>query len=124
MEEKYNIKYNLKDNNIGVVGDHTTVNGSFLQNLNSKQKLDYDKLYNELKQLKETLKNNTKLPETNKEKIENAIEKIENAKSGAKEKNGDKILKNLKSAGQWVSNVATSIGVEIVAEIIKKQTEI
>ena len=48
-----------------------------------------------------------------------ALAEIAKAKKAAKEKNIEKIIEALKSAGKWALDVATKIGTTLVAEALK-----
>jgi hypothetical protein len=104
-------------NQAGAVGPGSSAsNNTFNQQINSlPENTDYDALSKQLTLLKDYLRDNAK----NSDHWE-AVASITAAEEGAKEKNGNRVLKSLSSAGKWVFDVAKDIGVEIAAEVIKK----
>ncbi|MBT7783491.1 MAG: hypothetical protein HN741_11290 [Anaerolineae bacterium] len=76
--------------------------------------IDYKILEKELSSLHLEMKKRAK---TDDQDI--ALAEIAKAKKAAKEKNIEKIIEALKSAGKWALDVATKIGTTLVAEALK-----
>ena len=111
----------FKNSQIGAVGSNaTSSNNTFQQiNYNVPEDLDFEQLNGQLGQLKENLTTKAKTPEEFQ-----AIAEVAQAEIAAKEKDGNKVVGHLKSAGKWVFDTAKDIGVDIVTELIKKQMEL
>jgi hypothetical protein len=111
----------FNNSQIGAVGSNSTSsNNSFQQiNYNVPEDLDYDKLHGQLTKLRENLATQAKSPEEFK-----AIGEVAEAEMASKDKDGNKVVKHLKSAGKWVFDTAKDIGVDVVTELIKKQMEL
>lgn len=106
---------------IGAVGSNALSNNNSFQQViyNFPTNLDFDELRSQLTQLREHLASKAKLPE---EFI--AISEVAEAELASKNKDGNKVAKHLKGTGKWVFDTAKDIGVELVAELIKKQMEL
>lgn len=114
MGDQYNVKQ------AGAVGPNSKAKKiTFNQeNYNLPEGTNYEELTAELKKLKDNLIQNA----SSSEHYE-SIAEITKAEEASKEKDGNKVVKSLVSAGKWAFNTATAIGVNIVAEIINKQMQ-
>jgi hypothetical protein len=107
--------YNVEQ--AGAVGPGASAtNNTFIQNKNTLPvDTDYQKLSEELAKLKVHLANIAKGADQ-----WTAIGTVESAEAAAKAKDGNKVFKTLATAGKWVFDAATELGVALAAEVIKK----
>jgi hypothetical protein len=112
MGDQYNI------NQAGAVGPNSIAKkNTFNQaNYHLPENTNYDELASELEKLKKSLIEKATSPDHY-----TAISEVTKAEEASKLKDGNKVVKSLLTAGKWVFNTATDIGVNIVAEIINKQ---
>lgn len=112
MGDQYNI------NQAGAVGPNSSAKKNTFKQINYSlpENTNYEELSLELVKLKKRLIENASTPEHY-----IAIAEVTKAEEASKSKDGNKVVKSLLTAGKWVFNVATDIGVNIVAEIINKQ---
>ena len=103
---------------IGAVGSNAqATNNTFNQQLNQlSEDFDYEKLNVELLRLRGELASKANNTEHFK-----ALGEVAKAEEASKKKEGNNVVKHLKTAGKWVLETAKDIGVEVVAEIINKQ---
>jgi hypothetical protein len=108
--------YNV--NQAGAVGPNSSSNNNTFnqQNLNIPENLNFEKLSEELIELKKVLLENASTSEHYQ-----AIADIANAEKASEEKDGNKVAKYLMSGGKWVLDFGTKVGVSIVTELIKSQ---
>lgn len=101
----------------GAVGPHAHAHDmNFNQIWNqSSQEISLPTLANDLAILRAALKKEATEPEH-----DVAIGSVAAAEKAAKEGNGAKALEHLKAAGEWALKVATSIGVPVAIEALKK----
>jgi len=112
MGDQYNV------NQAGAVGPNSSAsNNTFNQvNYSLPENTDYDQLTIELSELRQLLLSKATLPEHY-----TAIGEVVQAEEASKVKDGNKVVKSLKTAGTWVLNFAKEIGTKVLSEIIKKQ---
>jgi len=101
----------------GAVGPNASATGNTLvqSNYALPADTDYEKLAMELEKLKQLLLTKATNPEHY-----NAIGEVAKAEEAAKEKDGNKVIKSLKSSGKWVLDIANGIVANALFEIIKK----
>jgi len=106
---------------IGAVGSNANSTSNSFQQINYSvpENLDFEKLHKQLGKLKAKLATIACSSEEFK-----AISEVAEAEEASKQKDGNKVVKHLKDAGKWVFDTAKDIGVEVVAELIKKQMEL
>lgn len=110
-------KTEIKNSQGFAIGEENKISeNTFNQQNNSIGDIDFEKLKNQLLQLRESLTQNAT---TTEQYI--AIGEVANAEKAAEEKNGNKVVRHLKAAGGWVLETAKDIGVDIVTDLIKKQ---
>jgi hypothetical protein len=110
-------QYNFDNSQAGAVGRNSSASGNtFNQQNNLPADLDFAQLAEELTRLKAALKNEAEKPEEF-----TAIAEVAKAEEAAKDKDGNKITKHLKSAGKFALDTAQKIGVSLAAEVIQKQ---
>ncbi|MBL0237548.1 MAG: hypothetical protein IPQ02_13290 [Saprospiraceae bacterium] len=109
---------NYHVNQAGAVGPNANAsNNTFNQQINQlPDKFNYEKLSEQLVTLKDELVKQAKLPEHYQ-----AIGEIASAEIASKEKDGNKVVKHLLSAGKWVLDFAKQVGTDVVADVIKGQ---
>jgi len=108
---------NITNSQVGAVGSHATAHDNTFNQTNAlPMELDFDKLLKELEALRSALALKATQPDQFTE-----IAEVSRAEQAAKEKDGNKLLGHLKSAGKWAFDVATEIGAHLVAEILKVQ---
>ncbi|OSZ79431.1 hypothetical protein CAP35_14610 [Chitinophagaceae bacterium IBVUCB1] len=112
MGDQYNI------NQAGAVGPNSSANNNVFNQTNYTlpDNTNYELLSSELAKLKQELIGKATLPEHY-----IAIGEVANAEEATKNKDGNKVVKSLLTAGKWVLDAATNIGTNVVAEIINKQ---
>jgi hypothetical protein len=104
--------YNIQQTNIN---NSSTYNDIDMVYEDFKSKVDWQRLSDELLQLKNELSRKSS-DETKKEDIDH----IEKAITQAKEKNGKGVLGCLSKVGKYCLDVAKEIGVDVVTSVIKK----
>jgi len=111
MGDTYNV------NQAGAVGPSSSANhNTFNQQMNSLPvNTNYDQLAEEFEILKKHLG-----PKANTAEQYAAVGAIAGAEEAAKTKDGNKIINGLSTAGKWVFDAATEIGVDLAAEVIKR----
>ncbi len=110
-------QYNFDNSQAGAVGRNSSASGNtFNQQNNLPANLDFTQLATELDQLKQALKQQAESPEEF-----SAIAEVASAEEAAKNKEGNKVVKHLKSAGKFALDTAQKIGVSLAAEVIQKQ---
>ncbi|GAB3727206.1 hypothetical protein GCM10027594_09140 [Hymenobacter agri] len=112
MGDQYHI------NQAGAVGPNSSANNNVFNQTNYTlpDNTNYELLSSELAKLKQELISKATLPEHY-----IAISEVANAEEATKNKDGNKVVKSLLTAGKWVLDAATDIGTSVVAEIITKQ---
>lgn len=107
----------ITNSQIGVFkGDATGANINIQQNNYAlPADLDYLKLTEELNQLKAEL---DKIAQSGDER--RAVAEVVDAKTASQEKDGNKVIKHLVSAGKWVFGVAEKLGVALVVDLMKR----
>ena len=107
--------YNIKHADVagsGAIISHNTYNQ---QIYNLPENTDYAELAGQLEKLRDhMLANASGIAQLK------AINAVENAREGADEKDGNKVLNALSAVGRWALDAATDIGTDIAAEVIKK----
>jgi len=108
----------ITNSNVGFIGSNNTVSGNTFNQANYSvpENLDYEQLQIELTKLKEELQKSANTPEDF-----SSLSQVASAEAASKEKDGNTVVKHLKSAGKWVLDTATKIGVNLVTDLIKKQ---
>jgi hypothetical protein len=100
----------------GSMGNDNQVTDNTFQNISlNLTQADLSKLDEELGRLLEAMK---KRPDALSHVQDLAV--VENAHNAAKQGDESKLLGHLKKAGKWSFDVATAIGVELLAEVLKK----
>jgi uncharacterized protein YjbI with pentapeptide repeats len=79
------------------------------------KEIDLSKLSEELSVLKETVASEAKSSDQIR-----ALAEVSDAETAAKAGKGSKVVEHLKRAGKWTFDVATNIGTDVAAEVIKK----
>ena len=112
-------QYNINNAQIASLGDKNKVSGNTFNQQNiANENIDFELLSEELKRLREVL-----AAKATEAEHYIAIGEVANAEKAAEEKDGNKVVGYLKSAGSWVLDSAKEIGVDIVTDLIKKQIE-
>jgi hypothetical protein len=111
-------QHNYNINQAGAVGPNSNASNNTFnqQNVSLPSNFNYEELLEELAILKKTLIANANTPEHFL-----SIAELTNAEEASKSKNGNKVIQHLTSAGKWVFDFATKVGVSLVGEIIKTQ---
>ena len=110
-------KYEVSGSQVGAVGPGTTVNGiSFGQIWSQSQAVDLAKLEQELSSLGQAMAQNVATAEH-----DAALAAIVSAQEEAKNGRGPEALEYLSKAGNWVLEVASKIGAETVAAVLKSR---
>ncbi|VTU22424.1 hypothetical protein SRS16CHR_03048 [Variovorax sp. SRS16] len=105
--------YNTTAQSIGMIGENAVASGFQIGNSGAETKT----LLNELEMLRATLSKMACTPEH-----EVAVGQVALAQDAAKEGNWKSAVDYLRKSGSWVADVATKIGVSVVADMIKKTT--
>lgn len=110
---------NIENSQIGAVGNNNAVaDNTFNQQINSSyESVDFAELKRELQELRKNLLSKA---ETTEHFI--AIGEIANAEKASEENDGNKVVKHLKAAGNWVLDAARDIGTNVITDLVKKQT--
>lgn len=108
----------VTNSNIGFIGSNSIVSGNTFNQTNYSipENLDYEQLQTELEKLKEELQKSANSPEEF-----SSLSHVASAEVASQKKDGNTVIKHLKSAGKWVLDTATTIGVDIVTDLIKNQ---
>lgn len=111
MGDNYNIKQG------GAIGPNSSANNNTFNQENIENSINLKILADELTVLREALKRDAK-------DIEHdiAIGSIAVAEQAVKDRDTSKAFQILKSSGKWVSEVAKSVGTDLVVSIIKNQS--
>lgn len=111
MGDKYNVV-----GQVGAVGPHSLANNVTFNQIWNKLKgsIDLSKLADQLSMLQLKM-----LQESSKSEHNIAISNITKAEQAAKSGDGAKVIEHLKSAGKWALKIASKIGADIAAEVIK-----
>ena len=109
-------KYKIENSQVAAIGDNAKADNNQFQQTNYTipKDLDYDKLINELNELKNHVASQEDLQHK-----DDAITNIEEAKKEAANKNGNGVVKYLKMGGTWLFETATKIGISVVTELLK-----
>jgi hypothetical protein len=107
-------KYNISGGQIGAVGDHASASNNVFNQWNQSGG-DLEKLAKDLATLRAELGKQAAQPE----QFE-AAAAIARAETAAKEGDGPAVFEHLKKTGQWALGIATSIGVPVAVEALKK----
>lgn len=110
--------YTINNSTVGAIGSNATASNNTFQQLNYSvpDDLDYLRLSEQLELLRIELVRNAKGSDEFK-----AIAEVAEAEAASKEKDGSKVIRHLKTAGKWVFDNATKIGVDIVTELLKQK---
>ena len=113
-------QHNYNINQAAAVGPNSNASNNTFnqQNISLPNNFNYEGLLGELAILKKTLIANASTPEHFL-----SIAELTNAEEASKSKNGNKVIQHLTSAGKWVFDFATKVGVSLVAEILKTQVK-
>jgi hypothetical protein len=114
----YHIGNQYNVNQAGAVGSNSSATDTTFNQLNNSLpgNTNYEQLAIELSELKQLLLSKASNADQYK-----AIGEVAQAEEAAKEKNGNKVVKSLQSAGKWVLDSAKDIGTDVLAEVIKQQ---
>jgi hypothetical protein len=112
MRDQYNV------NQAGAIGPKSAaIENTFNQQNNSlPENTDYEQLATELIELRQLL-----LMRASDVEHFKAISEVAQAEDAARQKNGNKVMKSLLSAGKWVLDAAKEVSTGVLAEVIKKQ---
>ena len=110
MGDTYNIT-----GQVGAVGREAKSEKNTFQQVSLNSSSDLSKLAEELTLLLAGMKNQPDAIDHFEE-----LTVVKQAQEAAQQQDKPKLLEHLKSAGQWTFKVATDIGVNLAAEVIKK----
>lgn len=113
-----NQQFNNKDTQVVSQGNQNEVHDNTLNYQNNIHQIDFHRLNDELRELKEILMQKASTVE---EGI--AIGKVDKAIEASQDKDESKVIKSLKEGGKFVLDTAKEITAEVLSEIIKKQID-
>lgn len=113
-------KYEVNSDQIGTVGDNSSVSGSAFIHSDAKEDSgDIGKLFEELGLLRKAMKDAATEPEH-----DVAVAEVAKAELAAKEGDHATAVQHLTRAGKWALGLATAIGASLVSSVLKSELDL